>query len=42
MDKYEFREEVKKDKKTQETQYVETDEHHVQSQTFSHSGVVDF
>ena len=37
MDKYEFREEVKKDKKTQETQYIETDEHPVQSNEISHS-----
>ena len=42
MDKYEFREEVKKDNKTQETQYVETDEHHVQKETFSNSGMSSF
>ena len=40
MDKYEFREEVKKDKKTQETQYVETDEHPVQSNEISHGRIV--
>jgi len=30
----------KKTKKTQQTQYVETDEHHVQSKQISHSGIV--
>ena len=32
----------KKTKKTQQTQYVETDEHPVQSKQISHSGVVPF
>ena len=30
----------KKTQKTKETQYVETDEHHVQSQTISHGGII--
>ena len=30
----------KKTKKTQETHYIETDEHHVQKETFSNRGVI--
>ena len=32
----------KKTQKTKESQYVETDEHHVQSQIFSHGGMSFF
>ena len=31
---------IRETKKTQETQYVETDEHHVQKETISNCGIV--